>query len=114
MVVCDKGHNDKSPLALVVPFRSYAIERHRSGEDVERRIRAIRSAGGQVLAVGRDDDRRFEQRARLAVAQLTNGSWGGDRARRYLQDVLPDGLTPRDESPLTRRRRRATRREAVW
>ncbi len=88
MVVSDKGHTKKSPLGMIAPFRSFAIERLRNEEDLEKRMRAVRNAGGQIIAIGLEDDRQYEQKAKLAVVQLTNGSWGVERARQYLMEHL--------------------------
>jgi hypothetical protein len=88
MVVSNKGHNKKSPYDYITPFKSYAIERLRNEEDLEKRARGVRNAGGQVIAIGLEDDRQYEQRARLAVVQLTNGSWSVERAREYLVEHL--------------------------
>jgi hypothetical protein len=88
MVVGDKGNQKKDPLGMVMPFRAFAIEHLRHEEEVERRIRMIRQMGGHVVALGPEEDTRFLQLAKMAVAQLTTGTWSIERARKCLVDHL--------------------------
>ncbi len=88
MVVAGKKDLRKDALGMVFTSRLYAIEHHRNESDLERHAQAVRNAGGQVIAVGLESDTRFLQRARMAVAQLTTGSWSVERAREYLMEHL--------------------------